>query len=128
MCGLNDRRHGAPRPACGAALETEPGGRPTEEIETGSPLQVPFGGAVGRRYAIDEHAFNPLRARVKVGTQVMFVDNGRITHTVGAQDWGWSSPSLDPARTFHVTCDEPGTLVSRCTEHGGPLGHRRGDR
>ena len=47
----------------------------------------------------------------------MFVNNGRITHTVAARVGGWSSPSLDPARSFYVTFDEPGTFIYRCTEH-----------
>src|SRR5439155_18456064 len=49
-------------------------GQETDEIETASLVQTADRG-VGHRYAMDEHAFNPTRARVKVGTRVTFVNN-----------------------------------------------------
>src|SRR5204862_2258559 len=107
----------APVPAAPVAADATTAGRETEEIETGTLLQVPFGGAVGNRYAMDEHTFNPLRARVKVGARVMFVNNGRIPHTIAANDGSWNSGSLGPAKSFYVTFDKPGTYLYSCTDH-----------
>jgi alcohol dehydrogenase (cytochrome c) len=94
----------------------------TEEIETATLLTVSFGGAVGRRYAIDEHAFNPARARVKAGTRVMFVNNGRIRHALAARDGAWSSGPLAPAKSYYVQFSTPGTYVYHCTEHPWAIG------
>ena len=116
---------GALPPAAAVAVSADAnaaGGRETEEIETGTLLQVPFGGAVGNRYAMDEHAFNPARARVKLGSRVMFVNNGRMSHTLAAQDGSWNSGRLGPARSYYVTFDKPGTHRFHCTEHPWAIG------
>jgi alcohol dehydrogenase (cytochrome c) len=97
-------------------------GVPAEEIETATLMTVSFGGAVGRRYAIDEHAFNPGRVRVKAGTRVMFVNNGRIRHTLAARDGSWSSGPLPPAKSFYVQLATPGTFLYHCTEHPWAIG------
>jgi alcohol dehydrogenase (cytochrome c) len=102
----------------------EPGsvGRETEEIETGTLLQVSFGGAVGNRYALDEHTFNPLRARVKTGARVMFVNNGRLNHALAAEDGSWKSGPLAPARSYYVTYSKPGVYRYLCTDHPWAVG------
>jgi quinohemoprotein ethanol dehydrogenase len=97
-------------------------GVPAEEIETATLMTVSFGGAVGRRYAIDEHAFNPARVRVKAGTRVMFVNNGRIRHTLAARDGSWNSGALPPAKSFYVQLNTPGTFLYHCTEHPWAIG------
>jgi alcohol dehydrogenase (cytochrome c) len=102
-------------PAASAGVETE-------EIETATLMQVSFGGAVGRRYALDEHAFNPSRARVKVGTRVMFVNNGRVAHRLAARDGKWDSGLLPPAKSHYVVFDTPGTHLYHCTEHLWAIG------
>jgi plastocyanin len=102
--------------------DTNAEGRETEEIETGTLLQVPFGGAVGNRYAMDEHAFNPSRARVKAGSRVMFVNNGRIPHTLAAQDGSWKSERLAPARSHYVTFSTPGPQSYYCVDHPWAIG------
>jgi plastocyanin len=71
---------------------------------------------------MDEHTFNPLRARVKVGTRVMFVNNGRMAHTLAAQDGSWSSGLLGPANSFYVTFDKPGIYRYQCTDHPWAVG------
>jgi glucose dehydrogenase len=109
-----------PRPA--PAPPPASAGRETEEIETGTLLQVPFGGAVGNRYGLDEHAFNPVRARVKVGSRIMFVNNGRMTHTLAAEDGSWKSGSLGPAKSFYVTFDRPGVVRYHCIDHPWAIG------
>ena len=63
-----------------------PAPRETSEIETATLMENPSWSVGGRRYAIDEHAFNPVRARVAPGTRVQFINNGELAHTVAARD------------------------------------------
>jgi plastocyanin len=97
-------------------------GTRTDEIETATLKQVSFGGAVGRRYAVDEHAFNPDRALVKAGTRVMFVNNGRLNHTLAARDRSWNSGDLRPGGSYYVLFDKPGTHLYHCTNHPWAIG------
>jgi plastocyanin len=50
----------------------------------------------GRRQAFDEQNFNPSRARVK--GWVRFLNNGRLVHTIVAEDGSWSAGPLKPAQ------------------------------
>jgi plastocyanin len=52
----------------------------------------------------------------------MFVNNGRLTHTIAAEDGSWKSGPLPPARSFYVTFDKPGNYQYRCTEHPWAIG------
>jgi len=97
------------------------GGRQTDEIETATLVQSAERG-VGNRYALDEHAFNPARARVKAGTRVSFVNNGRLTHTIVAQDGSWTAGTLKMAQSGFVTFNKPGTLLYQCKEHPWAMG------
>jgi alcohol dehydrogenase (cytochrome c) len=86
------------------------------EIETTSLDQgvLPEG---GHRYYIDEYKFNPMRARVKTGTRVTWVNNGTIPHTVVAKDGSWSTGSISPAQNGSVTFDKPGSYTYVCKNH-----------
>ena len=99
-----------------------PAPRRTEAIETATLLENPSWSVGGRRYAVDEHAFNPVRALVTVGASVRFVNNGEMSHTVAARDGSWSTGPLRPATWEVVTFDEPGTFVYHCTEHPWMIG------
>ena len=60
--------------------DLEPSGpapRATDAIETATLMENPSWSVGGRRYAIDEHALNPVRARVTAGARVRFVNNAR---------------------------------------------------
>ena len=76
----------------------------------------------GRRNAIDEHAFNPVRARVTVGARVRFVNNGEIAHTVAARNGSWTSGTLEPAMSDYVAFEETGTFLYHCTDHPWAIG------
>ena len=54
---------------------------------------------------VDEYAFNVYRARVKVGTTVRWVNNGKMNHTITADDGSWSTPRLSPLEAGAVTFD-----------------------
>jgi plastocyanin len=71
----------------------------------------------GARFMNDEYAFSVYRARVNVGTQVMWVNNGRLAHTVAAEDGSWTTGRLAPLEAGAVTFDRPGTYTYICQDH-----------
>jgi PQQ-like domain len=87
----------------------------TGEIETVSLIRDI--GVTGRRFFSDEYAFNPYRARVKVGTRVTWLNNGRLVHTINAQDGTWTTGPLKPAETGSVMFDKPGHYAYLCKDH-----------
>ena len=66
---------------------------------------------------VDEHAFNPYRVRVKAGTMVRWVNNGRILHTIAAEDGSWTSSRLVPLEAYGHTFDKPGEYTVICKDH-----------
>jgi plastocyanin len=101
----------------GAALA----GQEVSEIETATLVQSAERG-VGLRYALDEHTFNPSRGRVRVGTRVTFVNNGKLVHTITAEDGSWSTGPLKTAQSGYATFQKPGTYVFICKEHPWAIG------
>ena len=99
-----------------------PAPRETDEIEAATLIQNPSWSVGGRRYAIREHAFNPVRALVTAGARVRFLNNGEIAHTIAARDGSWTTASLDPATWEFVTFDQPGTFLYHCTDHPWAIG------
>jgi alcohol dehydrogenase (cytochrome c) len=87
----------------------------TNQIETAS-LQRD-NGFTGFRYFTDEFAFAPYRARVKAGTQVTWRNNGRMVHTIVAEDGSWTTGPLNDADVGGKTFDTPGTYTYICKEH-----------
>jgi len=87
----------------------------TNKIEVASYVRDSSQG--GTRMYVDEHSFNPYRVRVKVGTQVRWVNNGRIAHTIAAEDGTWTTPRLTPLEAGAVTFDKPGEYSYMCKDH-----------
>jgi len=87
----------------------------TANIETASLSRD--AGLTGAHYMTDEYEFNPFRARVKVGQRVTFRNNGRMTHTIVAEDGSWTAGTLSPLDIGTVTFDKPGTYTYICKEH-----------
>jgi alcohol dehydrogenase (cytochrome c) len=87
----------------------------TGQIETAS-LQRDAG-FTGTHYFTDEYAFAPYRARVKAGTQVTWRNNGRMVHTIVAEDGSWTTGPLNQGEVGARTFDRPGTYVYVCKEH-----------
>ncbi|MEO8258208.1 MAG: PQQ-binding-like beta-propeller repeat protein [Acidobacteriota bacterium] len=71
----------------------------------------------GARFMTDEYAFSVYRARVKVGTQVLWVNNGQMRHTVMAEDGSWTTGPLAPLEAGAVVFDKPGTHRYVCKDH-----------
>ena len=68
-------------------------------------------GLTGAHFMTDEYEFNPYRARVRAGTKVSWRNNGRLVHTVVAEDGSWSTGPLNPLDVGTVTFDKPGTYT-----------------
>ncbi len=94
----------------------------TDEIETGTLRENPSWSLGGSRSALDEHAFNPQRTRVRAGTRVRFVNNGKVQHTIEAQDGSWTTGAIEPGLFEYVAFESPGTFRFHCTEHPWMLG------
>jgi alcohol dehydrogenase (cytochrome c) len=89
--------------------------RDTTQIETAS--LATDSGFTGTRYFTDEYAFAPYRARVKAGAQVTWRNNGRMVHTVVAQDGSWTTGPLNTGEVGATTFARPGTYVYICKDH-----------
>ena len=96
-------------------------GRPTNEIMTSTLVSSAERG-VGLRYAVDEHAFSPPQARVRVGTVVTFVNSGDITHTITAQNATWTTGLLKRAESGYVRMEQVGTHTYHCEDHPWAMG------
>ena len=97
--------------------------RAADTVETATLVENPVTWSVGgRRNAINEYAFNPVRALVTVGARLRFVNNGEMTHTVAARDGSWSTGPLAPATSGYVTFDEPGVFLYHCVDHPWAIG------
>ena len=98
-----------------------PAPRPVDTIETAMLRDscCPVG---GDRNALDEYAFNPLRARLSVGDRVRFVNNGELAHTIAARDGSWTTDTLAPGMFEYVALEEAGTFLFHCTEHPWSIG------
>ena len=106
----------------GTSIEFGAAVRQTTEIETSTLVESRFGSVGGKRQALEEHTFNPIRAQVAVGARVRFRNNGEIAHTVAARDGSWTTGTLEPARFGYVTFDQPGTIIYHCTDHPWAIG------
>ena len=89
--------------------------RDTTQIETAS--LATDSGFTGTRYFTDEYAFSPYRARVKAGAQVTWRNNGRMVHTIVAQDGSWTTGPLNTGEVGATTFAKAGTYVYICKEH-----------
>ncbi len=71
-----------------------------------------------------DNYFRPGNFQVAVGTQVRWVNYGRHTHTVTANDGSWDSGDMLPGAVFVKTFDRPGTYYFYCRHHtqGGMRG------
>ena len=99
-----------------------PAPRDTDTIETATLVENPYWAIGGKRAAIDEHTFNPVHARVAVGTRVQFLNNGALSHTIAARDRSWSIGTLEPATWAHQTFDQAGTFLFHCSDHPWAIG------
>ena len=91
-----------------------------DRIETASLVRDLANG--GQRYAVDEHTFNPTRAQVTVGARVIWVNNGKQTHTIMARDRSWVTHTMKPSEEAAFTFEKTGTFLYICKEHPWAIG------
>ncbi len=99
-----------------------PAARAGQEVETGTLRENPSWSLGGTRNAMDEHAFNPPRVQVTVGSVLRFTNNGDQTHAVLASDGSWSTNDIPPGLSESVTFNELGTFRYHCPEHPWAMG------
>jgi plastocyanin len=75
------------------------------------------GGASGMEVKIDNFAFNPAVIRVKVGTQVTWINKDDIPHTVDSSEGKFKSAALDTDQKFEFKFSEPGEYPFFCRMH-----------
>jgi plastocyanin len=68
---------------------------------------------------LGEHFFDPSTITVRVGTTVIWRNNGQQTHDVHARDGSFNSPPLDPGNAFTFTFIKPGQYPYYCIPHEG---------
>jgi alcohol dehydrogenase (cytochrome c) len=104
-----------------AAPERPPQERFTGPIESTTQVETAAlqrdAGFTGFHYFTDEYAFAPYRIRVKAGTEVTWRNNGRMPHTIVAEDGSWTTGTLNPVEVGGVKFDKPGTYTYICKEH-----------
>jgi plastocyanin len=52
----------------------------------------------------------------------MFVNNGRMSHTLAARDGSSTSDVLKPAASYYATFDKPGIHLYHCANHPCAIG------
>lgn len=72
---------------------------------------------------IRDSTFRPGVLRVPVGTTVVWQFEGRLGHTVTADDGAFDSGIMERGSQFRITFDEPGRYPFYCIPHGQPGGH-----
>jgi alcohol dehydrogenase (cytochrome c) len=86
----------------------------THQIET---LSLEQSLAKGHRYILDEYTFNPYRARLTAGSEVTFINNGSLPHTIVARDGSWTTGTLQPTESATITLDRPGSYLYTSKEY-----------
>jgi plastocyanin len=66
---------------------------------------------------IQNYAFNPSTLTVKVGTNVTWINEDSMSHTVTSDDGLFESGSLSNGQTFIYTFNTPGTYNYHCSIH-----------
>jgi plastocyanin len=105
------------RPAPAVSPQEDFAGAITDTANIETAALARDAGLTGAHYFTDEYEFNPYRARVVTGTRVTWRNNGRMTHTIVAEDGSWSTGPLKPLDVGTVTFDKPGPYTYICKEH-----------
>ena len=71
---------------------------------------------------IADSEFRPQQITVKAGATVTWKNDGKMAHTVTADDGSFESPTLGAGKTFSRRFTKPGTYRYHCAFHGGKGG------
>ncbi|MEX1178000.1 MAG: plastocyanin/azurin family copper-binding protein [Nitriliruptor sp.] len=105
----------ADEPDTPAELEPEPADEPETPAEPAAGTEVLLRDD-------DGFVFEPVELSVAAGDTVTWVHDGRISHTVTADDDSFESGTLAAGDTFEVTFDEPGSYPYACDFHSSMRG------
>lgn len=99
------------------AAGSHPHDSAVDESTGAPPTTIAASGTLVR--SID-NTFNPDVLTVAAGTEVTWVNGGRVEHDIVALDesWGVGVDDFKPGAEFRHTFDEPGTYEYICTLHG----------
>jgi plastocyanin len=61
--------------------------------------------------------FDPATLRIRAGQAVVWRNHDQLAHTVTAADGSWTSPLIDPGKSYRHVFDRPGTYDIVCTPH-----------
>jgi plastocyanin len=61
--------------------------------------------------------FMPATIKIRAGTAVIWKNNDQVGHTVTAEDRSWTSPMIEPGRSYRRVFTSPGTFNITCTPH-----------
>jgi quinohemoprotein ethanol dehydrogenase len=99
------------------AVQEDFGGAPVDASVIETSTMVRDAGLTGAHYMIDEYEFTPFRARIKAGGNVSWRNNGRLAHTIVAEDGTWTTGTLRPLDFAAVKFETPGTYTYICKEY-----------
>jgi plastocyanin len=104
-------------PACGGA------GQPSGGGGGAAPNATAGGGtAAPGKVSIAGFAFSPANLEVKAGTEVTWTNDDSTQHTVTADDGAFSSPGIDPGKSYSFTFQKAGTYKYHCSIHPSMVG------
>jgi plastocyanin len=106
-------------PAASTARPTQPTQGVSAAPVTATPAATTSADEKTVVVQLGEHFFDPSSITVKVGTTVIWRNNGQQVHDIHARDGSFSSPLLNPGGTFMVTFTKPGLYPYYCVPHEG---------
>ena len=96
----------------GADLHAVLGHGASPTVATAAPA-----GESGAFVVLTDNRFRPISLTVEAGTTVTFVNRGRNTHSVLADDGSFESPDIPSGTSYALTFSEPGTYTVHCRQH-----------
>jgi len=109
--------------ACASSAPAASTARPTQSVSaapvTATPASATSADDKTVVVQLGEHFFDPSSITVKVGTTVIWRNNGQQTHDIHARDGSFDSPLLNPGNTFTFTFTKPGLYPYYCIPHEG---------
>ena len=109
--------------ACASTAPAASTARPTQSVSaapvTATPASTTSADDKTVVVQLGEHFFDPSSITVRVGTTVVWRNNGQQTHDIHARDGSFDSPLLNPGNTFTFTFTKPGLYPYYCIPHEG---------
>ena len=112
--------------ACASAVpaaSTAPATQPTQGFSaapvTATPAATTSADDTTVVVQLGEHFFDPSSITIKVGTTVIWRNNGQQVHDIHARDGSFNSPLLNPGNSFTFTFTKPGLYRYYCIPHEG---------